>query len=133
MANDPIARRKEIYESLHPETKNGGDRGNQHTGGKAVRQNGDLPDRFTKDAAAKIGMSWARAAWPDFSKRDRFAGLGATFDFVTHLGCGGRRGELVKNARPQIYTKCKFVTERLGDAHDLDGRSMTHLELGLDP
>jgi hypothetical protein len=42
---------------MHPETKDGGDHGNQHTGGKATRQNGDLADRFTKDTADKTGMS----------------------------------------------------------------------------
>lgn len=54
------ARRKVLYELEFPETKNGGDRGNQHTGGKvAVRHNGELPedrtDRFTKTAAEISG------------------------------------------------------------------------------
>ncbi len=43
------ARRKEIYEALHPETAHGGDR--------ASRQDGDLKsDRFT-DTAARTGRS----------------------------------------------------------------------------
>ena len=52
-------RRKDIYEALHPETRQGGDRGNQHTGGKPTRQVGDLPsaDRFTADTAARTGQS----------------------------------------------------------------------------
>jgi ParB family chromosome partitioning protein len=50
------ARRKVLYEVEFPETKNGGDRGNQHTGGKvADRHNGELPDRFTKTAAEITG------------------------------------------------------------------------------
>ncbi|HTM72238.1 MAG TPA: MT-A70 family methyltransferase, partial [Pseudolabrys sp.] len=45
-----VARRKQLYEREHPETKHGGKRE------KASRQSGDLK-RFTKDAAAKIGRS----------------------------------------------------------------------------
>ena len=42
------ARRKQIYEALHPETRHGGDR--------ASRQVGNLKDdRFTADTAAKTG------------------------------------------------------------------------------
>ena len=46
-------RRKEAYEALHPETKNGE---NQHT---RVRQVGEATsaDRFTADTAAKTGQS----------------------------------------------------------------------------
>ncbi len=44
-------RRKEAYEALHPETKNGE---NQHT---RVRQVGEPSDRFTADAATKTGQS----------------------------------------------------------------------------
>lgn len=45
------ARRKAIYEELHPETRHGGDR--------ASRQVGDLPqtERFTAETAAAIGKS----------------------------------------------------------------------------
>jgi hypothetical protein len=40
------ARRKEIYEELHPEARHGGDR-------KSSRQLGDLnDDRFTRETAA---------------------------------------------------------------------------------
>ena len=49
-----LKRRKEIYEALHPDTKAGGDKGNQYTGGKP-RQNGIIP--FSQDAATKTGRS----------------------------------------------------------------------------
>lgn len=47
-----VARRKAIYEELHPETAHGGDR-------KSSRQLGDLnlSDRFTADTAASTGRS----------------------------------------------------------------------------
>jgi ParB family chromosome partitioning protein len=46
-----IARRKQIYEQLHPETAHGGNR-------KSSRQFGDLkPKRFTKATAAETGRS----------------------------------------------------------------------------
>lgn len=52
-----LARRKEIYEALYPEVKNGGDRGNQYTGGKVADcQNGELPkERFTENTAKQTG------------------------------------------------------------------------------
>jgi ParB-like chromosome segregation protein Spo0J len=48
-----MARRKELYEKLHPETQVGA------TGRRRskVRQVGEANDRFTKDAAKKIGRS----------------------------------------------------------------------------
>jgi hypothetical protein len=54
-----FAIRKDAYERLHPETKNGGDRGNQYVGGKvADRQNGELPHEKTAErltaATAKV-------------------------------------------------------------------------------
>lgn len=62
-----LAERKKIHERLHPETKNGGDRGNQHTGGKkrqndkdvvlAENQNDkDVDLKFTADTADKLGL-----------------------------------------------------------------------------
>jgi ParB family transcriptional regulator, chromosome partitioning protein len=52
-ATHRLARRKAIYESMHPETKLGA---NQHEG--RVRQNGEpTTERFTKDTADKTGMS----------------------------------------------------------------------------
>ena len=47
-----LSTRKHLYELKHPETKRGGDRGNQHTGG---RQNAD--SAFSQDAAKKTGRS----------------------------------------------------------------------------
>lgn len=50
------AERKAIYERLHPEAKHGGDRGNQHTGGKS-RQTDNLStcQSYAADAAAATG------------------------------------------------------------------------------
>lgn len=50
-----LARRKEIYEEEHEETKHGGDR--KSASKKSSRQNGDLNERFTKDTAKKTGQS----------------------------------------------------------------------------
>jgi len=58
-----IKQRKVLYLLKHPETKHGGDHGNQHTGGKKrerqVANVGDLvtPVCFVKDTAVKTGMS----------------------------------------------------------------------------
>jgi ParB family chromosome partitioning protein len=58
-----LARRKEIYEELHPETKQGAASGGNQYVGKEVdsRPVGDLASgnvlRFTKDTAAKTGKS----------------------------------------------------------------------------
>ena len=49
-----IARRKELYEIQHPETKHGG--GEEGVRGKPSRQFGDL-DRFTKEVAKATGKS----------------------------------------------------------------------------
>ncbi|AUG53904.1 ParB/RepB/Spo0J family partition protein [Thalassospira marina] len=49
-----LAERKSVYEALHPETKNGGDKGNQHTGGKK-RQSDTMS--FSQDAAEKTGLN----------------------------------------------------------------------------
>lgn len=46
--------RKALYEKLHPETKRGGDRGNQHTGGKD-RQTEIIS--FSRDTAERVGLT----------------------------------------------------------------------------
>jgi ParB family chromosome partitioning protein len=51
---DHLYRRKSLYEVLHPETCRGGDRGNQHTGGKK-RQTGNVT--FSQTAATITGQS----------------------------------------------------------------------------
>jgi N6-adenosine-specific RNA methylase IME4 len=47
------ARRKELYQQKHPETRHGGDR----KGEGSSRQVGDLNERYTKEAAKKTGES----------------------------------------------------------------------------
>ncbi|MBN1933801.1 MAG: ParB N-terminal domain-containing protein [Anaerolineae bacterium] len=49
-----MAERKSVYEALHPETRHGGDCGNQHTGGRA-RQTDNLT--FCLDTARRAGQS----------------------------------------------------------------------------
>jgi ParB family transcriptional regulator, chromosome partitioning protein len=51
------ARRKELYLKKHPETKHGGDRGNQHTGGKKRQTADSASCPFTADTAARTGRS----------------------------------------------------------------------------
>ncbi|MBB4953993.1 ParB family chromosome partitioning protein [Agrobacterium vitis] len=76
---------KQVYEKLYPEAKHGGDRGNQHTGGKsqklAFASEGEEIFGFTKATAEKIGMSQsaiklAVKIWKDLSvaSRQRCAG-----------------------------------------------------------
>lgn len=52
---------KQVYERLHPEVKHGGDRGNQHTGGKTqnlrLATEGEEIFGFAAAMAEKIGMS----------------------------------------------------------------------------
>jgi ParB-like chromosome segregation protein Spo0J len=49
-----LARRKQLYLTLHPETAKGGDRGNQHTGGKTTDCRSAS---FSADTASKTGQS----------------------------------------------------------------------------
>lgn len=49
------ARRKDIYEALHPETRHEGFKGNQHTGSRQLGDN--HTDRFTVSTAAATGKS----------------------------------------------------------------------------
>jgi hypothetical protein len=51
--SEHLLKRQEIYEWWRPETKRGGDRGNQHTGGKPS-QDDNLS--FSQDTAAKTGI-----------------------------------------------------------------------------
>ena len=53
--NDLLLRRKEIYEALHPETKNGGDRKSEKIRTKNFRS--DSAKSFVQDTAAKLGVS----------------------------------------------------------------------------
>ena len=79
-----VARRKELYEKLHPETKHGGDR---KSDGKSTRQNGDLK-RFTKDAASKVGRS-ERTIQREVARAAKIGGLadvvGTSLDSADNL------------------------------------------------
>jgi len=58
-----LAARKDHYEMLYPDTKKGGDRGNQHTGGRQT-----VKFTFSQDAAEKTGLSRStieKAIWLD--------------------------------------------------------------------
>lgn len=66
---------KKAYEAAYPETKHGGDKGNQHTGGKE-RQNEIFS--FSQDTALKLGVSsrsieLAVKLWKDLSVATRQA------------------------------------------------------------
>jgi N6-adenosine-specific RNA methylase IME4 len=50
-----LKRRKDLYETLYPETKHGGDRKSSEA--KSSGQDGHLKERFTKDTAAATGTS----------------------------------------------------------------------------
>ena len=52
---DLLLRRKEIYEALHPETKNGGDKKSQEIRTRKARS--DSFDPFVVDTAKKLGIS----------------------------------------------------------------------------
>jgi hypothetical protein len=54
-----IAIRKDAYLRVHPETKNGGDRGNQYIGGKvAVRQNSELIEKDPPNVSLQSPRKW---------------------------------------------------------------------------
>ena len=53
--SDLLLRRKEIYEALHPETKNGGDRKSEKIRTSKCRS--DLEMSFAQDTADKLGVS----------------------------------------------------------------------------
>ena len=52
--SDLILRRKEIYESLHPETKHGGDRKSEKI--KSAKCTFDSEKSFVDDTAEKLGV-----------------------------------------------------------------------------
>ena len=52
---DLLLRRKEIYESLHPETKNGGDKKSEKI--RSAKCTSDFPKSFVEDTAEKLGVN----------------------------------------------------------------------------
>jgi uncharacterized ParB-like nuclease family protein len=67
-----VGRRKELYGRAHPETRHGGDR--KSAKARSSRQNGDLKQRFTEDAAEKTGKS-ERAIQRDVERAGKVAVL----------------------------------------------------------
>ncbi len=58
--SDLLLRRKEIYEALHPETKNGGDRKSEKI--RIAKCNSDSAKPFIQDTAEKLGVHPATVA-----------------------------------------------------------------------
>ena len=58
--SDLLLRRKEIYETLHPETKNGGDRKSEKI--RIAKCNSDFAKPFIQDTAEKLGVHPATVA-----------------------------------------------------------------------
>lgn len=55
--NEILLRRKEIYEALHPETKNGGDRKSEKIRKSRCVSDSEPPKSFTRDTAEKLNLS----------------------------------------------------------------------------
>ena len=55
--NDMLLRRKQIYEELHPETKNGGDRKSEKIRMTRCHSDFEPPKSFIEDTADKLGIS----------------------------------------------------------------------------
>jgi ParB-like chromosome segregation protein Spo0J len=90
------ARRKDLYEKLHPETKHGA----VGRGGKKSRQNGDTSaERFTKDAAKKTGKS-ERSVQREVERANKIVGLadvvGTTLDAPDELDALAKLPELAQ-------------------------------------
>jgi ParB family chromosome partitioning protein len=102
---------KEIYEALHPETRQGGDRGNQHTGG---RQSDNLS--FSQDTASKTGQN-RRTVERDASRGERVSedaldvirGTSADKGVVLDRLAAAPKDEQVEMARQIIASRSKPV------------------------
>ena len=115
---------KVIHEQLHPETKNGGRRGNQHTGGIA-RQNEIFS--FCSETAEKVGLSrrsieLAVAIWGRLSDDSRARLPGTPFaDHQASLKALADLGDDEQVAVLDILLadapKAKTVAEALAIAH----------------
>jgi uncharacterized ParB-like nuclease family protein len=101
-------RRKEIYEALHPETRNGI---NQHS---RVRQVGEPSERFTADTATKTGQS-ERAIQRDATRGERIDG--AVLDAIqgTEFDRGVVLDELASVPRDAQADKLAEIRRRKDD------------------
>ena len=112
------ARRKEIYEILHPDTKPGGNHGNQYTKEKvASRQVGDLPK---KEATPSYVESAAKAQGKSSRTVEREAQRGKALKPIAHLLKGTRfedsgtdLDELVKLLDPKKGGSTAIASEAL--------------------
>lgn len=127
---------KAVWERMYPQARHGGDRGNQHTGGKsqtlALATDGPEVFGFAKAAAEKIGLgaSTIKAAvkiWKGLAPASRLALVGT--DLAT------KQTELKALSEEKPAVQAKILDLILGDVHDINNvaQALAFLVNGVAP